>query len=557
LATVGEMDLSAFYGAYRGDGHGRAAHDPGMMLSLLLYAYCKGQRSSRVIERECVEDVAYRVIAANQRPDHCTIARFRQRHESALAELFGQVLGVCAEAGLVKVGVIAIDGTKMRANASQHAARDYEQLAREILGEAARVDLEEDEQFGEARGDELPPEFQTEHGRKGWLREAKQRLDAKRAEDAKPIPRSRPERLRQAKRRLEEELATECRANAAYEAYRARGVMRDGRRFGGGNKPYEPPETPPGKVNVTDLDSRNVKTPRGYMQGYNAQAAANEKQIVIAAEVTIASSDFGHLQPMVNATQTELQAAGVSDTNRGCRCGRWLLASEANGGRDQSRDPGPGPARCRQATRHSTWLGRRRLRPHATRAGDRPWRRALPQAKGNDRAGVREHEVQPADRPLPTPRQIRRTLRVATDHRHPQPIEAPQAPNSRHSDLKEPSTDSSATTTPSRKNNPTRYSTITSGINPHGPLLHPFTQQPRRRPALRGRACAAPPYTCEGREAEVSTRRFDPHRVPQRNESRCRDDTMGECRFIRIVVAVAIRCRLVSAVPQAGAHPRT
>ena len=167
LATVEEMDLSAFYGAYRGDGHGRAAHDPGMMLSLLLYAYCKGQRSSRVIERECVEDVAYRVIAANQRPDHCTIARFRQRHESALAELFGQVLGLCAEAGLVKVGVIAIDGTKMRANASQHAARDYEQLAREILGEAARVDLEEDEQFGEARGDELPPEFQTEHGRKG------------------------------------------------------------------------------------------------------------------------------------------------------------------------------------------------------------------------------------------------------------------------------------------------------------------------------------------------------------------------------------------------------
>jgi transposase len=228
LATVEEMDLSVFYGAYRGNGHGRAAHDPGMMLALLLYAYCKGQRSSRVIECECVEDVAYRVIAANQRPDHCTIARFRQRHESALAELFGQVLGLCAEAGLVKVGVIAIDGTKMRANASQHAARDYEQLAREILGEAARVDLEEDEQFGEARGDELPPEFQTEHGRKGWLREAKQRLDAKRAEDSKPIPRSRPERLREAKRRLEEELATECRANAAYEAYRARGVMRDG-----------------------------------------------------------------------------------------------------------------------------------------------------------------------------------------------------------------------------------------------------------------------------------------------------------------------------------------
>lgn len=313
LASTEEMDLSAFYGAYRNDGHGRAAHEPGMMLALLLYAYCKGQRSSRVIERECVEDAAYRVIAANQRPDHTTIARFRQRHEAALADLFSQVLELCAEAGMVKVGLIAIDGTKVHANASQHAARDYEQLAKEILGEADRIDREEDELYGEARGDELPPEFQTAHGRKGWLREAKQRLDAKRAEEAKPIARSRPERLRESKRRLEEELATEQRANDAYETYRARGVMKDGRRFGGGNKPYQPPETPSGKVNVTDPDSRNVKTPRGYMQGYNAQAAATEQQIVIAAEVTIASSDFGHLQPMVSATQTELQAAGVTD----------------------------------------------------------------------------------------------------------------------------------------------------------------------------------------------------------------------------------------------------
>jgi transposase len=223
LASTEEMDLSAFYGAYRNDGHGRAAHEPGMMLALLLYAYCKGQRSSRVIERECVEDVAYRVIAANQRPDHTTIARFRQRHEEALADLFSQALECCAEAGMVKVGLIAIDGTKVHANASQHAARDYEQLAREILGEADRIDREEDELYGEARGDELPPEFQTAHGRKGWLREAKQRLDAKRAEEAKPIARSRPERLRESKRRLEEELATEQRANDAYETYRARG----------------------------------------------------------------------------------------------------------------------------------------------------------------------------------------------------------------------------------------------------------------------------------------------------------------------------------------------
>src|SRR5664280_1625693 len=224
LAAIEEMDLSAFYGAYRGDGHGRAAHEPGMMLALLLYAYCKGQRSSRVIERGCVEGIACRVIAANQRPDHTSIARFRRRHETALADLFGQVLELCAEAGLVNVGVVAIDGTKVHANASQHAARDYEQLAREILGEADAVDREEDELYGEARGDELPPELSTEQGRRGWLREAKRRLDEKRAEEARPIAKSRPERLSESKRRLGEDLAVEQAANRVYEAYRERGV---------------------------------------------------------------------------------------------------------------------------------------------------------------------------------------------------------------------------------------------------------------------------------------------------------------------------------------------
>jgi len=195
LAAVEEMDLSGFYGVYRQDGHGRPAHEPAMMVALLLYAYARGQRSSRVIERECVEDIAYRVIAANVVPDHTTVARFRQRHEAALAGLFGDVLGLCAEAGLAKVGVIAIDGTKVHANASRHSNRDYEQIASEILEEADAVDREEDERFGEARGDELPAELATAHGRKGWLREAKRRLDEKRAEEAAAIPRSRPERL--------------------------------------------------------------------------------------------------------------------------------------------------------------------------------------------------------------------------------------------------------------------------------------------------------------------------------------------------------------------------
>jgi transposase len=314
LDAVASMDLGAFFGAYRRDGHGRAAHEPAMMVALLLYAYCKGQRSSRGIERGCVEDVAFRVITANQVPDHSTIARFRQRHEDALAGLFGEVLSLCAEAGLARVGVVAIDGTKIHANASQHASRDYDQIASEILKEAAETDRAEDELYGDRRGDELPPQLATGQGRRAFLREAKQRLEAKRSAEAKPIPRSRPARLKESKRRLQEELAVECAANEAYEAYRARGVMKDGRRFGGlGPDPYSPPATPAGKINITDPDSRNVKTPRGYMQGYNAQAVTNEQQIVIAAEVTLASSDFGHLEPMVTAAQNELKAVGVSD----------------------------------------------------------------------------------------------------------------------------------------------------------------------------------------------------------------------------------------------------
>src|SRR5271167_489538 len=186
LASVEEMDLAAFYGSYRQDGWGRAAFEPSMMVALLMYAYAQGERSSRGIERRCVEDVAYRVIAAQQTPDHATIARFRVRHETALAGLFSEVLGLCRESGLVKVGVIAIDGTKVHANASHHCNLDYEQLAREILKEAGEIDACEDELYGEARGDELPEHLRTREGRAAALREAKAKLASERAgrEDA-------------------------------------------------------------------------------------------------------------------------------------------------------------------------------------------------------------------------------------------------------------------------------------------------------------------------------------------------------------------------------------
>ena len=314
IDAVGVMDLAAFYAAYRQDGHGRAAYEPAVMVALLLYCWSRGTRSARAIERACVEDVACRVIAAQQRPDHATIARFVVRHERALGELFGEVLVLCADAGLATVGVIAIDGTKVAANANRDRTMDYEQLAKTIVQEQIATDTAEDELYGQARGDELPPELARSSGRQAWLREAKRRLEERRAAEAKPIPRSRCERLKEAKRRLRDELRTEQRANEAYEAYRARGVGRTGRRFSPAAmpKPYTPPATPAGKVNVTDLDSRLVKGMRGWVQGYNAQAVCNEQHLIVAAEVMTASPDFGHLGPMVTAARRELANAGVT-----------------------------------------------------------------------------------------------------------------------------------------------------------------------------------------------------------------------------------------------------
>ena len=356
------MDLDAFYAAYRVDGRSRPPYDPAMMVALLLYAYARGIRSSRVIERACEEDVAFRVLAAQQRPDHATIARFVERHQEAIAGLFGEVLTLCARSGLAKVGVIAVDGTKVQANASRNENLDYEQLAREIVEEAKAVDAAEDELYGEARGDELPPEFATAQGRRGWLREAKQRLEAERAANPQPVPRSRPKRLKEAKRRLEEELWTEVRANRAYEAYRARGRMKDGRRFGRPPDPYQPPATPEGRINVTDPDSRVVKGLRGFLQGYNAQAVTNEHQVVLAAEIETVGADFGHLEPMLDAAQRELARRRRRRHARGAAGRRRLLARRADATHRRPRHRGADPARHQPPPDHAAQLGRRPLR---------------------------------------------------------------------------------------------------------------------------------------------------------------------------------------------------
>jgi transposase len=317
IDAVGEMNLEAFYAGYRFDGRSRPPYDPAMMVALLLYAYARGLPSSRTIERACVEDVAFRVIAAQQRPDHATIARFVSNHQDALAGLFSEVLTLCARSGLAKVGVIAVDGTKVQANASRNENLDYEQIARELVEQAIATDQAEDELYGEARGDELPEQWRTGEGRREWLRGAKKRLEAERAANPQPVPRTRPKRLKQAKRRLDEELWTEVRANEQYEAYRARGRMGNGRRIGAGHsvpKPYTPPAMPEGRINLSDPDSKVVKGLRGWIQGYNAQAVTNEHQVILAAEIDNVGADFGHLEPMLDAAQAELAAAGVDDT---------------------------------------------------------------------------------------------------------------------------------------------------------------------------------------------------------------------------------------------------
>jgi transposase len=318
LDAVAEMDLGAFHASYRDDGWGRAAHDPAMMVALFVYAYAIGVRSSRAIERRCHDDVAFRVITANHAPDHATIARFRVRHEAAIAELFGEVLALCARSGLVKVGVVAVDGTKIAAAATHHATRSYEQIAQEILEDAARIDAAEDDLYGDARGDELPEGLRTSGDRRKVLREAKQALDAEREAQAKKVPRDRSERLLECRRRLHQDWELERHVVAEHAAWHAAGIASDGsRRMVGARhniKPYPLPSQPAGKINVTDPDSRNLKTTRGWVQGYNAQAVVGEGQIILAAEISVESLDTANLQPMVETALCELERAGVSDT---------------------------------------------------------------------------------------------------------------------------------------------------------------------------------------------------------------------------------------------------
>jgi hypothetical protein len=189
------------------------------------------------------------VVCAGQTPDHATIARFRKRHEEAIAELFGGVLELCAQSGLVTVGVVAVDGTKLAASATHHQNRTYQQIAEEILKEAAEIDALEDELYGEERGDELPEGFRTSTERRARFREAKQQLEEERKAKAKPVPRDRQKRLSECIKRLEEDLELERRVAKEHEEWRAQGIAKDGsRRMTGHNmKPIRYRRSPAGR----------------------------------------------------------------------------------------------------------------------------------------------------------------------------------------------------------------------------------------------------------------------------------------------------------------------
>lgn len=308
LDVADQLDLGPFLKAYRADGHGRAAYEPRMLLAVLLYGYCTGIRSSRQIERRCQEDIAFRVLAGNTTPDHVTIARFRVRHEQALAGLLVASLKLCAAAGMVRLGLISLDGTKIEANAAAAANRTHATLetqVAELLAQAAEADQAEDREHGAIRGNELPRALVGRAERLARLQHAKALLEAEAA--------ARQQRYRQR--------VAELAAAARARGQRPRAHIRPRRRDEAPN--------PKATANTTDPDSRFVHGKGRTLQGYNAQAAATCEQVVVAAELTQQANDLQQLAPMLIAIRTTLAGAGIGDPVRqlAADSGYWSIAN--------------------------------------------------------------------------------------------------------------------------------------------------------------------------------------------------------------------------------------
>lgn len=285
--TVDALDLGLFLKRYRSERSGNVAYHPALMCKLLLYGYATGVFSSRKIARACETDIAFRVLAAGDAPSHRTLARFRKEHLAAFEDLFIQVVGIAQDAGLVGLGTLAVDGSKVRANASKHKAMSYERMKKEdkrlkkeieaLVRRAEDIDAAEDAEFGEDfRGDEMPEELKRRKDRRRVIQAAVKRLEKrKKQEDA-------------------EKIEAEKRREAAGK--RKRGPKR--------KHPLGKPK-PTDQENFTDPDSRIMNTKKdGFQQCYNAQIAVDaEEQIIVAAQVEQSAADTGSLLPMLDQAE--------------------------------------------------------------------------------------------------------------------------------------------------------------------------------------------------------------------------------------------------------------
>lgn len=288
--VVDEMDLSAFYEPLeQGDARGKQPFHPAMMLKILIYAYATGTFSSRRIAQKIEEDVAFRVLAAGNFPHHRTICDFRRDHLQQFIELFKQVVLIAKSSGLIKMGRVAIDGTKVKANASRHKAMSYDRMKQEekrleseiaeLLKQAEQTDRKEDQEYGsEKRGDELPEELQRRE--------------------------SRLKKIREAKKRLEERQAEEDRQKGRHEGDGGRPNGKKGHPY---KKEFGQPKDK-AQENFTDPQSRIMKSGNGFEQSYNAQVCVDEaQQIIVAAGLTNCAADNAQLIPMVEATQANTE----------------------------------------------------------------------------------------------------------------------------------------------------------------------------------------------------------------------------------------------------------
>ena len=290
--VVDELDLAAIEERYN-EERGCPPYHPRMMVKVLVYGYCTGTYSSRRLQAKLAEDVAFRYLAAGNQPDFRTLSDFRKEHGTGLAGLFEQVLKLCQKTGLVKLGRVAVDGTRLKANASKHKAMSYGRMVekeaelkreiQELLERAEAIDREEDARYGKDRqGDELPEELQRRESRLKKIREAKAALEAEAREQA----------------------VKDAEAAQARQAAREEEERRRGRRFGGKPikvaDPQQAKPAPKAQRNFTDPDSKVQKTADGFIQGYNAQIAVDDKaQVIVAQHVTPQAADVNELLPVV------------------------------------------------------------------------------------------------------------------------------------------------------------------------------------------------------------------------------------------------------------------